>query len=266
MSRENVEIARRLMRAFNEGDVEAIVAECDPDVEWEEQAIPGVDRVFRGHDGVRRWADLLGQGLSSLDVQEEALMEADDSVIASVRVEGEGTSSGVKVEMHVHLVATFRDGKLVRRQVFQRLDEALEAVWLPEWAMSRENVAAVLEATARYNEGARTAGTVFWHEDAEYQTAREDPESTIHQGIEAIRRQFDRWHEVYPDLFVAVQQVRASRDYVFLWVRVTGHAAASGIPIDMQMAQVYTMRDGRAARLVEYLDREEALEAVGLKE
>jgi ketosteroid isomerase-like protein len=60
--------------------------------------------------------------------------------------------------------------------------------------------------------------------------------------------------------------VRASRDYVFLWVRLTGHAVASGIPIDMQMAQVYTMRDGRAARLVEYLDREEALEAVGLSE
>jgi ketosteroid isomerase-like protein len=34
----------------------------------------------------------------------------------------------------------------------------------------------------------------------------------------------------------------------------------------MQMAHVYTMRDGKAARLVEYLDRDEALEAAGLRE
>jgi hypothetical protein len=28
-------------------------------VEWEEQAIAGVDRLYRGHDGVRRLADLV---------------------------------------------------------------------------------------------------------------------------------------------------------------------------------------------------------------
>jgi ketosteroid isomerase-like protein len=54
MSRENVECVRRLLRAFNDGDVEALVAECDPGVEWEEQSIPGVDPIFRGHDGVSR--------------------------------------------------------------------------------------------------------------------------------------------------------------------------------------------------------------------
>jgi ketosteroid isomerase-like protein len=52
MSRENVECVRRLLQAFNDGNVEALVAECDPGVEWEEQAIPGVDPIFRGHDGV----------------------------------------------------------------------------------------------------------------------------------------------------------------------------------------------------------------------
>jgi len=38
MSQENVECVRRLMRAFNDGDVEALVAECDPEVEWD---LPG---------------------------------------------------------------------------------------------------------------------------------------------------------------------------------------------------------------------------------
>ena len=132
--------------------------------------------------------------------------------------------------------------------------------------MSQENVDLVLAAYSRFNAGARIPGSVFWHENAEYETTLEDPESTIHRGIAAIRRQFDRWHEVYPDLCVEIQEVRANGDYVFLWVRQTGQGAASGVPIDMQMAHVYTMRDGKAARLVEYLDRDEALEAAGLRD
>jgi ketosteroid isomerase-like protein len=56
MSQENVDVGRRMLQAFNDGDVEAIVAECDPAVEWEEQSIPGVEPLYRGHEGVRRWA------------------------------------------------------------------------------------------------------------------------------------------------------------------------------------------------------------------
>ena len=133
MSAENVETVRRLLRAFNDGDVEALVAECDPGVEWEEQSIPGVDPVFRGHDGLRRWAELvMGQALSALEGRIERIEEADDAVIASVVIEGEGTSSGVRVQMHVCLVFTLRAGKLARRQVFGTLADARAAVGLRE--------------------------------------------------------------------------------------------------------------------------------------
>jgi len=118
------------MRAFNDRDLEALVAECDPAVEWEEQPIPGVDPLYRGHEGVGRWwgEAILGGGVGSLEGRLEGLREADDTVILSVRLEGEGTSSGVRVQMHVHMVATFRHDTVVRRQVFPTLAEALEAV------------------------------------------------------------------------------------------------------------------------------------------
>jgi ketosteroid isomerase-like protein len=135
MSQENVDVGLRMLQAFNDGDVEAIVAECDPAVEWEEQPIPGVEPLYRGHDGVRRWAAaILGvrEELGPLEGRLEGVRETDDMVIASVRFEGEGRSSGVRVPMHVHLVGTFRDGKIVRRQVFLTLAEALEAVGLSE--------------------------------------------------------------------------------------------------------------------------------------
>src|SRR5215207_8374499 len=129
MSQENMEVVRRIARAFNDGDIDALVAELAPTVEWEEQPIPGIDPVYRGHEGVRRWAEaVMGQELGSLQVRIERLSEAGGAVIASIRILGEGRSSGVEVDMHVHLVVTFEEGLVVRRQVFQRREEALEAV------------------------------------------------------------------------------------------------------------------------------------------
>jgi ketosteroid isomerase-like protein len=133
MSQENVEVVRRLVRAFNDGEVDAILAELDPTVDWEEQPIAGVDPVYHGHDGVRRWAEAVrGPELRSLRVHVEALASAGDAVVASVTTRGEGRTSGVEVQMSFHLVFTFREGKVVRRQVFHRRDAALDAVGLSE--------------------------------------------------------------------------------------------------------------------------------------
>jgi ketosteroid isomerase-like protein len=126
-SQEKVDVVRRMLRAFNDGDIEAIVAECDPAVEWEEQSIPGLDPLYRGHEGVRRWWAAVGEALGSLEGRLAGLREVDDAVLVSVLLEGEGASSGVRVRMDVHMVATFRDDKVVRRQVFPSLAEALEA-------------------------------------------------------------------------------------------------------------------------------------------
>jgi len=130
--------------------------------------------------------------------------------------------------------------------------------------MSQENLDFVLEGYARFNAGERRPELWFWHPDAEYHVASEDPDSTVRRGIEAIRQQFASWLEAYPDLTVEVLDTRANADRVFAWVRFVGHGATSGIPIDMELAHLYTMRDGKAAQLAEYMDRDEALEAAGL--
>jgi uncharacterized protein len=130
--------------------------------------------------------------------------------------------------------------------------------------MSQENLEIVLDGYARYNAGDRVPQLWFWHPDAEYHVARDDPDSAVHRGIEAIRQQFASWEEAYPDLRVEVLDARANGDQVFLWVRFVGHGALSGIPLEMELAHIYTMRDGKAAKVVEYMDRDEALAAVGL--
>ena len=85
-------------------------------------------------------------------------------------------------------------------------------------------------------------------------------------GIDAVRRQFASWVSAYPDLKVEPVEARANGDVVFVWVRFTGHGGASGVPMEMEIAHVNVLRDGKVARIEEYFDRSEALAAAGLKE
>jgi ketosteroid isomerase-like protein len=128
----------------------------------------------------------------------------------------------------------------------------------------------VVEGYRRYNERDRSLpwpdeeNASHWHEDAEYRSAREDPDSEVHRGMEAIRRQFQRWHDAYPDLSARVLDVQTNDDKVLAWVHLTGHGAGSGVPIEMEVAHVVALRDGKIAYMAEFFDRAEALEHIGV--
>jgi ketosteroid isomerase-like protein len=104
----------------------------------------------------------------------------------------------------------------------------------------------------------------YYNADAEYHVAREDPDSAVHHGIDAITKQLESWIEAYPDLKLEPSDAKANGDHVFAWVRFVGHGAGSGLPVEMEVAHVITLRDGKIARQDEYYDRAEALKAAGL--
>ena len=104
------------------------------------------------------------------------------------------------------------------------------------------------------------------HPDAEYHASREDPDSAIHRGLDAVRAQYARWVDAYPDLTVEPLEAKDAGEKVFLWVRFSGHGEGSGAPVEMELAHVLTLRDGRVTRIAEYSDRAEGLEAAGLSE
>jgi ketosteroid isomerase-like protein len=122
----------------------------------------------------------------------------------------------------------------------------------------------VREAYAAFNAGARVPTLEWWHADGEYVASRDDPDAATHSGIAAVQAQYARWVEAYPDLRVEPLEVRANGDVVFVWVRFAGHGAESNIPIDMELAHVVTVKDGKIKQIAEFNDRDEGLAAAGL--
>jgi ketosteroid isomerase-like protein len=106
----------------------------------------------------------------------------------------------------------------------------------------------------------------YYHPDAEWHVAREDPDSAVHRGVKAITEHHERWIDSYPDLKLERLEAKANGDRVFAWVRVVGHGAGSGLHVDMRLAHVVTFRDGKIARVEVYYDRSEALKAAGLED
>ena len=118
----------------------------------------------------------------------------------------------------------------------------------------------------RFNGGERLPAADSWHPDGVYVNSSDDPDPGTHQGLEAITKQFQTWVEAYPDLRVDPIEILVNGDRAFVWARWSGHGAGSEVPIEMEMAQVCTIEDGKLRRIEEYMDRAKALQAAGLVE
>src|ERR1700730_13909131 len=130
--------------------------------------------------------------------------------------------------------------------------------------MSQEIEDFVRSLYDRFTGGERLPSADAWHADGVYVNSSDDPDPGTHSGLEAITKQFRTWVEAYPDLRVDPLEILVNGDRALVWARWSGHGAGSGVPIEMEMAQVCTIEDGKIRRVEEYFDHAEALNAVGL--
>jgi ketosteroid isomerase-like protein len=104
-------------------------------VVWEEnlQVFPGMDRIYRGHEGFLKWdRDAFSEVWESIAVEPLEFIDAGDHVVVLTRLFGRGVGSGVNVDMATYNVLTFRDGKVARRRLYADRADALEAAGLEE--------------------------------------------------------------------------------------------------------------------------------------
>jgi ketosteroid isomerase-like protein len=131
MSRENVERVVQGFEAFNRGDIEGVVAMCDPGVEWLPPAELPDFAPHHGHEGVREAAADMLEVFGRLRADPERVIDAGDQVVVLFRWRGLGRGSGVPVDFAAAeqgAVFDMRDGKAVRVVWFTNPREALEAV------------------------------------------------------------------------------------------------------------------------------------------
>jgi len=118
---------RAAYEAFRDGDVDAFIGHCDPEVEWHTRW-PGLEPVYHGHEGVREWHRKV---LEPMDFKTELLdAEPIDEARAMLhfKLEGRGKGSGVEVAMEVWDVWTLREDRLACRETFYEREQALAAV------------------------------------------------------------------------------------------------------------------------------------------
>ena len=134
--------------------------------------------------------------------------------------------------------------------------------------MSQENVEIVRRGLQAFADGGLDAMAGFWDPDIDWRAAEGaiDDVGEMH-GHVAVRRYMEDWIGTFDDYSVVVEELRdVGDDRVLAIQRVKGRAKLSGIEIDVRYAVVNTVRDGKVVRGREYLNVEEALEAVGLRE
>jgi len=129
MSQENVEIARRLLDAYNRGDRAACVALCDPQLEWVPPADWPENATIHGAEAVWDFVVSLNDPWEKGAYELLGVIDGGhDKVAVHVGRSVRGRVSGVAAEFDYWNVATFHNGKQVRSEWFLDREAALDAM------------------------------------------------------------------------------------------------------------------------------------------
>ena len=135
--------------------------------------------------------------------------------------------------------------------------------------MSQENVELVKAGWGAWLGGDLDTLFTFFGRDVEWDTTNFGgwPEDDVYRGHAGVRRFFDEWLASWERYEAGVDEyvdVGGDRVLVLCWQR--GFGPGSHAPVEMEWAQVCTVRDGLISRMEAFTNRTDALEAVGLRE
>ena len=91
-------------------------------------------------------------------------------------------------------------------------------------------------------------------------------DATVYRGHEGAREVVSEWDSTFPDLHVDLSEVRDLGERLLAIGCLRGRGRESGVETETNIVFLAELKNGRVARLREYLDPQEALEAAGLSE
>lgn len=126
-----VEIVRTSIESWSRGDHDAALAFADAEIEWRNSgAVPDVEPVYSGVEGVKTFWRLWRQPWSSLSLELDRVVQLDpDHLLALVHFDGFGRD-GIRVSREFGQLFTFRGEAIVRFESFASWEDALTAAKL----------------------------------------------------------------------------------------------------------------------------------------
>ena len=120
---------RAAIDAFNSGDIEAMLAIADPELEWRPAfgAATGGATIYRGHAGFREYWRGTREVWDYFHFEPERFTDDNTSILVVGRGSGRATGSGIDIDQPFAMPWNVRAGKTLRGQTFIGIDEARAA-------------------------------------------------------------------------------------------------------------------------------------------
>jgi ketosteroid isomerase-like protein len=132
--------------------------------------------------------------------------------------------------------------------------------------MSQPNIELVQEAMAAYFRDDEAALRKLVTADVMVTTRPDQPDVRTTHGYEGFVESTRQWIEAWKDWSFDVVRVSGTGDFVIVDANQTGEGASSGVPIEGGVTFLYTIADGRIARLQMFASERDALQNIGMIE
>jgi ketosteroid isomerase-like protein len=133
--------------------------------------------------------------------------------------------------------------------------------------VSRENVEALRRGFNAMNVGDMSSILAFV--DPAFEAvipAALSAEPDTYRGHDGVRRYFESFQDAMGEIRFEADRIWDAGDRVVVALRLTAKGKKTGIPVEQELGQVWTIREGKAVRVESYVALSEALECVGLSE
>ena len=129
MSDADVELITRMYRAWNSGDMAALVDAFDAEVEVRPALSAFLaSTVYRGHEGVATLYEETYEPWAELHAEPERFIDAGERTVVVAALRARVPGGQVDVEGEIAQVVTVRDGKIVRLDGYEEPEAAFAAV------------------------------------------------------------------------------------------------------------------------------------------
>jgi ketosteroid isomerase-like protein len=127
ISKQNVEVVERLVKAFNSRDDETVASMLAPEVEFESLTM----QTYTGRAGLLDYRNNLDDAWAEWRTEADRFLAArSERVVHLHRVVGRGRGSDIPVAQDIAILWTLTEGRVVRGKAFLDQEEALKAAGL----------------------------------------------------------------------------------------------------------------------------------------